>query len=235
MDDETTSLENKLPTEYRNSQIFRAIAGAHETPVTARRSNFALRIVPMLFPRFYVTDDFDHLELATDKSPLSIWFSGTLSDFGSNPSSQGLGYDLITYKNGSSVGANHAVRRHEETKTCAQCHASNHDTKFDSKSLNLNEIASMNFRHIGFGDGGNRRCNPFFGLVRSDFKASLSTYLIKTANGAKMNGYADSDIRKVPDKMAPFGLLDFTASGPETGIDIFRCFNVDGSKESVKP
>jgi hypothetical protein len=235
MDPESKDIEASLPENLRNIQLGRQIMGAHDSPVGIKHPNLSLRLTKMIFPRHVVNDDFNHLELAQDKEPLNIWFSGTLTDFGKNPTVSDVNYDLITLKNGAAVDGNHPVRRHEETKTCAQCHASNHDTSFDPKSLKLGEIASMNFRHIGFGDGGNRRCNPFFGLVRGDFKASLSTYLLKTANGFDINGYSSKAVRKVPDKMAPFAAFNGFSNEPETGIDVMRCFNVDGSKDSVKP
>lgn len=235
MDQESKDLESALPDDLREVQLKRKVMGAHESPLGLKDPNLALRLTKMSFPRHYVTEDFDHLELAQDKEPLTIWFSGTLTDFGNNPTVRDLNYDLVSFKDGSSVDGGHPVRRHEETKTCAQCHASNHDTRFDPKSLKLGDIASMNFRHIGFGDGGNRRCNPFFGLVRGEFKASLSTYLLKTANGFDMNGYSSKALRKVPDRMGPFAAFDGSFFAPETGIDMVRCFNVDGSENSVKP
>lgn len=148
-----------------------------------------LRVVPISFPIFNPTED-GKIALDQTKSPISIWFSGSKTDFGETESSEGstARVELLRNVDGSVPSEDHPARRFDETLTCAQCHARRVGIDVGSNGK-LKEIARMNFRHIGFGDGGNRLCNAYWGVPRVNYRADLSSYLLRIANAESLYGY----------------------------------------------
>jgi hypothetical protein len=200
----------------------RKIFGPFDTPAGLNDAERALRIVPMSFPVFVAPSPYsDRIVLATNVKPISIWFSGTIIDHGRNARDGLKRINLLVDPNGNEVAIQHPGRRHEQTWTCAECHARQVSNRLQSvpgyNGALLDIVPFMNFRHIGYGDGGDKNCNGMFGVTREFFQPFLSEYLLEVANGYAIHKAA-ADYRKK-------GTLEIQNPGLGTAgkLDYFRC------------
>jgi len=236
-----------------NSQ--RVIMGPYDNPITEKSQYRALRIVPMAFPHFYLKNETTgEVALAEDVDPVMLWFSGTNTDENQNEGSPGAvrlllnsdGTPYVPVQNFLSTGMTIApdipfdpqwqnpAFRHEELFTCAQCHTRQVSNTIDGETGKLKKIAFMNFRHIGYGDGNNRRCDAAMGATRVNFRASLSPFLLDAANGWEINGLAKNPGRAHPPKND--AAFERNNTERDTGsLDNFRCLDIGTNPDILFP
>jgi hypothetical protein len=200
----------------------RHIYGPFDTPAGTNDIERALRIAPMAFPVFVAPSPFsDRIFLANNIPPINMWFSGTIIDQGQNSREGMKMISLLVDPNGKEVPIQHPGRRHEETWTCAQCHARQVSNRLQSLPSQygalLDVVPFLNFRHIGFGDGGDKNCNAMFGAPREFFQPHLSEYLMEVAGGAKIHDSVTNFEQK--------GKLEIQEANISKtgGLDYFRC------------
>jgi hypothetical protein len=208
--------------EMISTSAHRRIAGPYETPVNQFDPLKALRITPMSFPVFVARSPFsDKIELATHIEPASMWFSGAFLDNVGASLEGSTPINLLRDIHGNNAPLQHPARRHEETWTCGQCHARQVGNQvqhvYSRFGTLLGFVPFLNFRHIGFGHGGEGDCNPMFGVPREFFETELSEYLLDIANGSKIHKSV-IDYNKNPVRG-----LRMVGRGPDRFLDSFRC------------
>lgn len=187
------------PTTTANQAPPRIVMGTYDNQMGMVDHERRLRLVPMKFKKYYAVGTVGDIEEATDKDPENIWFSGSRADVGDTTNMRVINL-LYDKQSGQPISnKNHLAFQHDETFTCAQCHGRRTLGRVTSDMTVLPEAPAMQFRHIGFGDGGNdtASCNGFWGVMRSGIKPSLSPYLTNLANAAAINDYETIFTRKV--------------------------------------
>jgi hypothetical protein len=206
------------------SFVTRTVSGPYDTTVNIKDANRRLRIVGMEFPTFYAEPGKKgDITAATDIPAVKIWFSGSRSDKGENMSNSRtiqLLFDKVTKQ--PLTDKSHPAFRNDEAWTCASCHGRRDTGVIDPVLEKLPPAPSMQFRHIGYGDGGNSdgSCNPRWGLPRANLQPSLSTYLMSIANAFDVNGYRREYSRPV--NPLPFNFCEGMSSCT-TKLDPLRC------------